>query len=75
MTPLPAVAGDAAPAEGAKRPPTPTPDANGSGGIAGRLLGRAKTEEPAAVASATRPRRTAPPPPPRKKKKRSGRRR
>jgi YidC/Oxa1 family membrane protein insertase len=68
----------------AKPTSTATPSArtessgNGAGsvgGLAGRLLGRAKGEEATSVASRPRERRGAPPPPPRKKKKRSGRRR
>jgi YidC/Oxa1 family membrane protein insertase len=58
-----------------KRSEPSTSDGNGSGGLAGVLRGRTKTEEPATVTSKPRPRRSAPPPSPRKKKKRSGRRR
>jgi YidC/Oxa1 family membrane protein insertase len=54
-------------------------DANGSstsGGLAGLLRGRTRSDKEPAGVGAGRPRREAPPPPPpRKKKKRSGRRR
>jgi YidC/Oxa1 family membrane protein insertase len=84
---IPVTAGGGGAGGGGVSPPTraagdgkgteaPAPASNGSGGLAGRLLGRGtKTEEPAAVGSRSRERRGAPPPPPRKKKKRSGRRR
>ncbi len=60
---------------GKRSEPPAAPDGNGSGGLAGMLRGRTKTEEPATVGAPSRSRRAAPPPPPRKKKKRSGRRR
>jgi YidC/Oxa1 family membrane protein insertase len=62
---------------GSKRSEPPASDGNGSGGLAGVLRGRGKSEQPATVASPSpsRTRRSGPPPSPRKKKKRSGRRR
>jgi YidC/Oxa1 family membrane protein insertase len=51
--------------------------ADGGGGLAGLLRGRARDQEkePAGVGASARRRDAPPPPPPRKKKKRSGRRR
>jgi len=77
VTPAPATA-PATAAAGAAKSDGAVANGAGSGGLAGLLRGRGRTEEkqPAAVGSSSRHRREAPPPPPpRKKKKRSGRRR
>jgi YidC/Oxa1 family membrane protein insertase len=75
IAPVPATAASAA---GDGRPAAAGANGIGAGGLAGLLRGRSRPEDkqPAAVGSASRPRRESrPPPPPRKKKKRSGRRR